>query len=46
MMFHNVLRAFRDVLLVVNNVLRCFTMYHNVLQVFHYVLPCLTFYDV
>ena len=53
MMFHNVLRVFRDVLLVVHillvvhNVLRSFTMYHNVLKVFHDVLLCLSmFYDV
>ena len=48
MMFHNVLRVFRDVLLVVHDSgSRCFTMYHNVLQLFHNVLLCLTmFYDL
>ena len=40
-MFHNVLREFHNVLLVVRYVLWCFTMYHNVLQVFHDVLRCL-----
>ena len=34
MMFHNVLRVFNDVLLMVHDV----SMYHNILQVFHDVL--------
>ena len=36
--------VFHDGLLMVHDVLQCFTMYHNVLQVFHDLLLCLTMF--